>query len=172
MSFLRKDKTDLRNEKPDLRKEKTELRNEKTEGEMKQFKANGEDSGQGRISRGVEVSGDIQFADALQVDGKVTGKIISETGTLMIDPTGEIQADIDVGICVLRGSLRGNVNAKSRVEIYKTARVQGDISTPVLLVEEGAILSGAISMGKEGARLPDSLRLPEDEEMRKSHGAS
>lgn len=172
MSFLRKDKTDLRNEKTDLRKEKTDLRKEKTEGEMKQFKANGEDSGQGRISRGVEVSGDILFADALQVDGKVTGKIISESGTLMIEATGEVQADIDVGICVLRGSLRGNVNAKSRVEIYKTARVQGDIATPVLLVEEGAILSGAISMGKEGARLPESILLQGDDELRKSQGAS
>ena len=139
---------------------------------MKQFKTTGEESGQGRISRGVEVSGDVLFADALQVDGKVTGKLISESGTLMIEQTGDIQADVDVGVCVIRGSLNGNVNARSRVEIYKTARVQGDITTPVLLVEEGAILSGAVTMGKEGARLPGATRLEENEELRKSKGAS
>ena len=160
----------LRNKQKTESTPKTESQ-QKTEGEMKQFKANGEDSGQGRISRGVEVSGDVLFADALQVDGKVTGKLISESGSLMIEPTGDIQADVDVGICVIRGALQGNVNARSRVEIYKTARVQGDITTPVLLVEEGAILSGAITMGKEGVRMPDASRVQENEELRKSKGA-
>ena len=136
---------------------------------MKGFKGNGEDSGQGRISRGVEVTGDVLFADALQVDGKVGGKVISESGSLMIEQTGDVQADVDVGVCVIRGSLRGNVSARSRVEIYKTARVQGDITTPVLLVEEGALLSGAITMGKEAARLPD--RLEASDQLRKSKGA-
>lgn len=135
---------------------------------MKGFKGNGEDSGQGRISRGVEVTGDVLFADALQVDGKVNGKVISESGSLMIEQTGDVQADVDVGVCVIRGSLRGNVNARSRVEIYKTARVQGDITTPVLLVEEGALLSGAITMGKEAAR-PD--RLEASGQLRKTKGA-
>ena len=149
------------------------LRKRKMEGgDMKQFKANGEDSGHGRISRGVEVSGDVLFADALQVDGKVTGKLISESGSLMIEQTGDIRADVDVGVCVIRGALQGNVNARSRVEIYKTARVQGDITTPVLLVEEGAMFSGAITMGKEGERMPDAIRLQESEELRKSKGAS
>ncbi len=140
---------------------------------MKGFKGNDEDSGQGRISRGVEVSGDVLFADALQVDGKVTGKLMSESGSLMIEQTGDIQADVDVGVCVIRGALTGNVNARSRVEIYKTARVQGDISTPVLLVEEGAMLSGAITMGKAAARQTDAIRLDGNEELRKkSQGAS
>ena len=139
---------------------------------MKAFKGNSEDSGQGRISRGVEVSGDVLFADALQVDGRVTGKLISESGTLVIEQTGDIQADVDVGVCVIRGALHGNVNARSRVEIYKTARVEGDITTPVLLVEEGSMLSGAIAMGKSDVRLPDSIRLEGSDELRKSKGAS
>lgn len=139
---------------------------------MKGFKNDGEDSGQGRITRGVEVSGDVLFADALQVDGKVTGKLISESGSLVIEQTGDVQADVDVGVCVIRGAVRGNVNARSRVEIYKTARVQGDVTTPVLLVEEGAMLSGAVTMGKEAARLPNEIRLEENEQLRKSQGAS
>ena len=139
---------------------------------MKSFKGNGEDSGQGRISRGVEVSGNVLFADALQVDGKVTGQLISESGSLTIEQTGEIQADIDVGVCVIRGALKGNVRARSRVEVYKTARVQGDITTPMLLVEEGAQLSGAITMGKDAAQPTDAGRLQGNEELRQVKGAS
>jgi cytoskeletal protein CcmA (bactofilin family) len=139
---------------------------------MKAFKSNGEDSGQGRISRGVEVSGDVQFSEALHVGGKLNGRVISESGSLMIEQAGDVQADIDVGVCVIYGALRGNINARARVEIYKTARVQGDITTPVLLVEEGALLSGAITMGKETARLPGEIPLDATDDMRKSKGAS
>jgi cytoskeletal protein CcmA (bactofilin family) len=139
---------------------------------MKGFKSEVEDSGQGRISRGIEVSGDVLFADALQVDGKVIGKLISESGSLVIEQTGDVQADVDVGVCVIRGSVRGNINVRSRLEIYKTARVQGDIVTPVLLVEEGATLSGAVSMGKEEARLQEPIGLGTNEQLRKGKGAS
>jgi len=139
---------------------------------MKAFKSNTEASEQGRISRGVEVSGEVLFADALQVEGKVSGKLTSESGALTIEQSGDIQADVDVGVCIIRGSLHGNVNARSRVEIYKTGRVEGDITTPVLLVEEGSMLSGAITMGKSVARSPDGIRPEESEELRKSRGAS
>lgn len=139
---------------------------------MRGFKTNGDDSAHGRISRGVQVSGDVVFAGELHVEGKITGKLTSETGSLLIEQTGEVQADIDVGICVIRGTVRGDVNCSSRLELYKTARVEGDINSPVLLVEEGALLSGAISMSNEAARLPDRDRADAAEQLRKSKGAS
>lgn len=140
---------------------------------MKGFKTDSsEDPGKGRISRGVQVSGDVLFTDALQVDGKVIGKLTSESGTLHIEQTGEVHAEVDVGVCVIRGSIRGNVTAKSRIEIYKTARVEGDISTPVLLVEEGALLRGTVRMGKEAAGSQDATRLDSTEQLRKGRGAS
>src|SRR5215471_433557 len=142
------------------------------ESDMKAFKANEEESSQGRISRGVEVAGDILFSDALQIEGKVTGKLVSENGSLFIEQTGEVQADVDVGVLIIRGNLMGNANARSRVEVYKTARIQGDITTPVLLVEEGAILSGAITMGTSTPRVAEALHLQENEELHRSKGAT
>jgi len=143
---------------------------------MKGFKSDGDDSGQSRISRGVQVSGDVLFADALYVEGKVIGKLSSESGSLLIEQAGEVQADIDVGICVIRGTVRGSINCKSRAEIYKTGRVEGDINAPVLLVEEGALLSGVVSMNqggsKEAAKLPERDHIDAAEQLRKSKGAS
>lgn len=147
---------------------------------MKGFKSESDDTGQGRISRGVQISGDVQFADALFVDGKVIGKVYSETGSLLIEQAGDVQADIDVGICVIRGTVRGNITCKSRAEIYKTGRVEGDINSPVLLVEEGAILSGTIDMSNGGSsgRSKQTAQLTEQgaadaaEQLRRSKGAS
>ena len=118
---------------------------------MKLVKGDNGNSDFGWIGRGIEVTGDIIFADRLQVDGKVSGKLSSESGTLMIGEMGTVEAQLDVGICVIQGTLHGNLIARSKVEIRKTGRVHGDLITPVLLVEEGGVFNGAIKMGQEAA---------------------
>jgi cytoskeletal protein CcmA (bactofilin family) len=118
---------------------------------MKLAKGDNGNSDFGWIGRGIEVTGDIVFADRLQVDGKVNGKLASESGTLVIGESGHIEAQVDVGICVIHGALHGNLIARSKVEIRKSGRVHGDVIAPVLLVEEGAIFNGAIKMGQEAA---------------------
>lgn len=126
---------------------------------MKFVKSDNGNSDFGWIGRGIEVMGDIVFSDRLQVDGKVTGKLASESGTLVIGESGHIEAVVDVGICVIHGALHGNLIARSKIEIRKSGRVHGDVITPVLLVEEGAVFNGAIKMGQEsaGRRLEEVL---------------
>src|SRR5262249_49940230 len=135
---------------------------------MKSPRANYEHSSQGRIGRGVEVSGDVMFTGLLEVDGKVTGKLLSESGTLVIEQTDEVNADAEVGVCVIRGALRGNLRTRSRLEVSRTGRIQGDIKTPVLIVEEGAQLTGTISMGEASEPLREQTRTEESEPLKKS----
>jgi cytoskeletal protein CcmA (bactofilin family) len=141
---------------------------------MKLVKSEPGNSDFGWIGRGIEVKGDIAFADRLQVDGKTDGKLTSESGTLIIGETGQVEAQIDVGVCVVHGSVHGNLIAKSKLEIRKTGRVHGDVMTPVLLVEEGAVFNGAIRMTQEAAgRLLEDIRLTEvdSDGRRKATGA-
>src|SRR4030095_12414477 len=129
---------------------------------MKLVKNESTNSDFGMIGRGIEFNGDILFADRLQVDGKTQGKLRSDSGTLVIGESGQIQAQIDVGVCVVHGSVHGNLIARSKLEIRRTGRVQGDVVTPVLLVEEGAVFNGAIRMSQEsGSRLLEEVRLSE-----------
>jgi cytoskeletal protein CcmA (bactofilin family) len=107
----------------------------------------------GWIGKGVEVIGDVIFLDKLQVDGKVNGKLYSEKGTLIIGETGKIEGQIDVGSCVVHGAINGDLNARARVEIHRTGKVNGDVITPALVVEEGSIFNGAIKMTKD-AEIP------------------
>ena len=126
---------------------------------MKLVKNDRKGSDYGLIGQGIKVSGDISFADQLQVEGKVVGKIASAAGTLVIGETGELEAQVDVGICVIHGSLYGDLIGKTKVEIRKTGKVHGDVITPVLLVEEGAVFNGAIKMSQEvvGRKLEEVL---------------
>lgn len=141
---------------------------------MKLVKSEATNSDFGWIGRGIEVKGDIAFADRLQVDGKTVGKLSSESGTLIVGESGHVEAQIDVGVCVVHGSVHGNLIARSKLEIRRTGRVNGDVVTPVLLVEEGAIFNGAIRMSQEaGGRLLEEVRLNEadSEGRRQASGA-
>ena len=95
---------------------------------MKLVKSDNGGSDFGLIGRGIEVTGDIVFSDRLHVDGKVSGKLSSESGTLVIGEAGQVEAQLDVGICVIHGAFHGNLIARSKVEIHKTGRVHGDYS--------------------------------------------
>lgn len=141
---------------------------------MKLVKSEPSNSDFGWIGRGIEVKGDITFADRLQVDGKTNGKLTSDSGTLIVGESGQIEGQIDVGVCVVHGSVDGNLIARSKLEIRKTGRVHGDVITPVLLVEEGAVFNGAIRMSQEaGGRLLEDVRLTEadSEGRRQASGA-
>lgn len=116
----------------------------------------------GLIGRGIEVVGDITFTDRIQVEGKVKGKLSSESGTLTIGESGQVEAQVDVGVCVIYGALKGNLFARSKVEIRRSGRVEGDVTTPVLLVEEGATFNGLIKMGQEAMGRHLEEVLPED----------
>ncbi|HXG91445.1 MAG TPA: polymer-forming cytoskeletal protein [Blastocatellia bacterium] len=123
----------------------------------------------GLIGRGIEITGDIRFTDRLQVEGKISGKLTSESGTLVIGESGHIEAQVDVGVCVIYGAINGNLVARSKVEIRQTGRVQGDIITPVLIVEEGAVFNGLIRMGQEAtARRLEEVLPGVDEDERQS----
>jgi cytoskeletal protein CcmA (bactofilin family) len=121
---------------------------------MKLVKSEKGGSDYGLIGQGIKVSGDISFSDQLSVEGKVTGKIASASGTLTIGETGQIEAQVDVGTCIIHGSLVGDLIAKSRVEIRRTGKVHGDVITPVLIVEEGAVFNGAIKMSQQLESVP------------------
>ena len=124
----------------------------------------------GWIGRGVEIIGDINFTDRLQIDGKVSGKLYSEKGMLIIGESGSVQAEIDVGTCVIHGAINGDLKARSKVEIHKTGRLSGDVITPALVVEEGSTFNGAIRMVKEGAevaRISDAASAIMDSDKRK-----
>jgi cytoskeletal protein CcmA (bactofilin family) len=126
----------------------------------------------GNIGRGVEVSGQITFQERLQVDGRVMGKIASSTGALVIGEMGRIEAQIEVGICVIHGTVQGDVMASARIEIHRTGKVNGDLVTPSLLVEEGAVFNGSVKMTSDQPAtesVPEFL--PGEKERRKIKGA-
>lgn len=102
----------------------------------------------GYIGAGTVLTGDISFQTMLRIDGQLTGRIISETGTITIGATGQVDANIAVAAAVINGTVNGDIVATEKLQLGRTAHVIGNVQTPRLLLEDGAILEGNCSMMK------------------------
>jgi cytoskeletal protein CcmA (bactofilin family) len=99
------------------------------------------------IDQGSEFEGKLTFRDTVRIDGSFRGEISSEN-TLVVGETGEIFATVRSRTVVIAGTVTGDVVAKDRLVLQKTARLEGDVETASLQMEDGAVLNGRITMKK------------------------
>jgi len=97
------------------------------------------------LGPGSQFEGKLVFNEIVRLDGAFRGEVTSHD-TLIVGESAEIQADVQVGTLILSGRFKGNVKAKTRVELRAPAQVDGTIETPALSVEDGVILNGTITM--------------------------
>ena len=102
----------------------------------------------GFIGSGTVLTGETTFQAILRIDGHLTGRVLSEDGTLIVGSTGRVDANIHVAAATINGTINGDVVATERLELGRTAHVVGNVQTPRLLMEDGAILEGGCSMMK------------------------
>ncbi|MDW7645157.1 MAG: polymer-forming cytoskeletal protein [Desulfuromonadales bacterium] len=105
------------------------------------------------LGPGSEFEGKLVFDDIVRLDGAFRGEIASKD-TLIVGEAADIQAEITVGSLILSGRFKGNIKASNRVELRAPAVVEGNIETPVLIVEEGVRVNSNISMKVEKGATP------------------
>ena len=107
----------------------------------------------GFLGDGTIISGDIRFPDILRVDGKLTGKVTSDK-ELVVGETGDVEAEIDVGILSVNGRVSGTIRVRERLTIHPRGQVRGELimDNPGLIVEEGGVFEGTIEMSSERKR--------------------
>ena len=102
----------------------------------------------GFVGNGTVLTGETNFQAMLRVDGHLTGRVSSESGTLIVGSTGRVDANILVAAAMINGTINGDIVALEKVELGRTARVIGNIQSPRLTIEDGAIFEGSCSMLK------------------------
>lgn len=105
------------------------------------------DGGVGGFVGGTSVlSGEVNFRGMMRVDGRVSGHVRSDDGTLIVSAGGKVEAEVSVAVAKINGTVEGDITATVRVELGRTARVSGNVQTPALVIEEGAIFEGTCRM--------------------------
>lgn len=103
------------------------------------------------LGRGVRFEGKLTFAGTVRIDASFVGTIVTND-VLVVGEAARIDANITCGTIVVHGEVNGNIQAKSGVEIHKAAKVRGDLETPSLVIEKGALFQGACHMDAAAAK--------------------
>jgi len=107
------------------------------------------------VGKSITIKGDLTGDEDVLVEGKVEGKIELPQNQLTVGANGVVEAHVEAKTVIIVGRIAGDVVANERLEVQGTGVVDGDVKSPRLIVEEGAVLNGSISMTKkEGADQP------------------
>src|SRR5262245_39440194 len=127
------------------------------------FRLKQSDQVSGFLDKGTNVTGELEFAGTLRIDGNFQGSV-STADNLIIGEHAIVHADIKVGEIEIHGQFFGTIEAKNRVIVFPSGRVRGDIHTPVLCVTAGAKIDGGIHMADDRsseASAPQTVRTEE-----------
>jgi cytoskeletal protein CcmA (bactofilin family) len=102
---------------------------------------------QSRIGKGTKISGKISFKAPAKIEGEAEGEISGEE--IVIAQGAVVTARIAATRVTIAGSVSGEIIARERVEVLATARLRCTISTPSLILNEGAVFDGDCKMPRE-----------------------
>ncbi len=100
------------------------------------------------IGHSVRVEGDFESHGDVTIEGNLTGSIKTK-GILTIGNKAIIQANITAESVHISGIVKGNIHAKNKVTLEKSARVEGDIVATVIAIEEGSYFMGNCAMAQQ-----------------------
>lgn len=101
------------------------------------------------IGKSIIFKGDLTGDEDLEIEGSIEGRIDLPKNQLTIGSHGRVKAEVQAKAVVVVGRVNGNVTASERLEIQTSGVVEGDIRAPRLLIQEGAVVNGAVEMTRE-----------------------
>jgi cytoskeletal protein CcmA (bactofilin family) len=104
------------------------------------------------IGKSVVIKGELSGSEDLYLDGEVEGSIELRSHSLTIGPNGRVRANINAKDVVIHGKVDGNVRGNERVELKKSAVLNGDVITQRIVIEDGAFFKGSIDIQKGEAK--------------------
>jgi len=105
----------------------------------------------GFVGSGTVITGEASFKSMLRVDGRFSGRVTSATGTLIVGAGGQVDANIEVAVATIHGVVNGDIIAGQRIELGRAAKLSGNITTPSLMIEQGAVFEGSCKMVQQKA---------------------
>ena len=97
------------------------------------------------LGKGTDFKGTLHFEGTIRIDGRLEGEIYTKD-TLIIGESAEVMGEINVGSLISSGRITGNVKAARAAHLLTPGRLDGNVDTPSLKVEEGFSFNGRCEM--------------------------
>jgi len=112
------------------------------------------------IGGSIKIEGDLASQGNIIVEGQVVGSVKTEK-YLTIGTQAKVDAEVSAGEVTVSGEVNGNLNITGKTELTSSAKVNGDIKTKILKVEEGAVINGNVQM--DVGAMPEPKEEPKKE---------
>ena len=112
------------------------------------------------IGKLIAIKGEVSGSESVYLDGKLEGSVELLDGSLTVGPDARIRANLRARSIVIQGRVDGNMYGLERVELKKSAIFVGDIYTPLIAIEDGAVLEGNVRIHKD---IPSSQTKKQDD---------
>ena len=97
------------------------------------------------VGAGARLEGNVVSAGSLRIDGQVKGQINAE-GDVALSPQSQVEADIRAQNVSVAGAFKGNLIVKGKAHLARGGRIDGNITSKTLVVEEGGVFHGQSMM--------------------------
>lgn len=100
------------------------------------------------LGKGTDFRGVLNFEGTIRVDGRLEGEVFTKD-TLIVGESAEIMGNLNVGTLITSGKINGNITATVKAQLLAPGSLTGDVTTPVLNVEDGFYFNGRCEMKRD-----------------------
>lgn len=111
------------------------------------------------VGAGARLDGNVVSAGSLRIDGQVKGQINAD-GDVTLSPQSQVEADIRAQNVTVAGRFKGNIVVKGKAHLARGGRIDGNITSKTLVVEDGAIFQGQSTMDQQAAQAQAAQAAP------------
>lgn len=115
------------------------------------------------IAEGIKIEGKVTGTRSVGIDGVFDG-IVDISSKLIIGETGKVTGEIKADDVLISGKVNGDISVKNLLEIKPTGQIFGDITAQRLVIEDGVLFEGNITMSKSKAATKPAGQKPVNEQ--------
>jgi cytoskeletal protein CcmA (bactofilin family) len=112
------------------------------------------------IGRSITIRGEVTGEEDLLIQGRVEGSVDLKEQAVTVGREGTVKANISGRMVTVEGEVEGDLTALEQVILRSSARVQGDITAPRVVLEDGATFRGGIDMDSPPAKSERAFPVP------------
>jgi cytoskeletal protein CcmA (bactofilin family) len=116
----------------------------KPKKEMKMH-SNGDTPMPNILARGTKIKGDLETEGDIRIDGSVVGKVLAK-GKIVVGSGGYVEGEVFCKTIDVSGEVKANVKSGALISLKATAKFTGNIITPKISIEPGALFVGECKM--------------------------
>jgi cytoskeletal protein CcmA (bactofilin family) len=100
------------------------------------------------LSEDIDFTGELTFNKPLMIKGKFNGEI-KASSDLYIGKEAVLTALVEADLVSVKGTVDGNIKSRKRVELFSSSVIEGDITSPSVVMENGCNFNGICKMEKQ-----------------------